>query len=417
MTSTVRAGAGRHRSVALFCMPETGHFQRLRSLISDLAKSGVAAHVFTHRRFAPQVERSGGVFIDLFSPYPIEAADNTSFPVPCRYVTYAAQFADAIVREVEKTAPSLVIHDSFAVIGRVIADRLRLPRVNICSGHNVTPGPFVDALARHPRAKPSPECIRAAAVLRDVHGIADASPFAYVASPSEDLNLYCEPPQFLEPEERAAFRPLAFYGSIPGPDAREPEDPARRSRFPAREPGLRKVYVSFGTVVWRWYPEEARRTLQVLSAAFARMRDVQVVMSLGGAPMADAMVKELLRPNVQVDSYVDQWRLLQEADAVVTHHGLNSSHEAIFHGVPMLSCPFFWDQPALATKCQSFGLAVPLAYPPRAPLDDQAVHDAMARLHERREGIAAALAQAKAWETAVIAERPAVLRLLHDLAG
>jgi len=412
-----RAGAGRRQSVALFCMPETGHFQRLRSLISDLARSGVAVHVFTHRRFAPQVERSGGVFVDLFSPYPLEAADDTSFPVPCRYVTYAATFADAIAGEVEKTAPSLVIHDSFAVIGRVIAARLRLPRVNICSGHNVTPGPFVEALARDPRVKPSPECIRAAMVLRDDHGIADASPFAYVASPSRELNIYCEPPQFLEPEERIAFKPLAFYGSIPDPDAREPEDPARRSRFPGHEPRLRKVYVSFGTVVWRWYPEEARRTLHTLAGAFARMRDVQVVISLGGAAMADDMVTALSRANVTVDAYVDQWRLLQEADAVVTHHGLNSTHEAIFHGVPMLSCPFFWDQPALSAKCQSFGLAVPLAYPPRAPLDDQAVHDAMAQLQQRRQGIEVALAQARAWETAVIAERPTVLRQMLALAG
>ncbi len=44
----------------------------------------------------------------------------------------------------------------------------------------------------------------------------------------------------------------------------------------------------------------------------------------------------------------------------VTHHGLKSTHEAIWQRVPMISYPFFGDQPALAALCQRLGLAVPL---------------------------------------------------------
>ena len=50
--------------------------------------------------------------------------------------------------------------------------------------------------------------------LRDEHGLADASPFSYVSGVSPDLNLYCEPPQFLQPDERRPFEPLAFIGSL-----------------------------------------------------------------------------------------------------------------------------------------------------------------------------------------------------------
>ena len=56
---------------------------------------------------------------------------------------------------------------------------------------------------------------------------------------------------------------------------------------------------------------------------------------------------------------MDQWAVLGETDLFVTHHGLNSTHEAIFNRVPMLSYPFFWDQPGLAAKCQAFGIARP----------------------------------------------------------
>ena len=58
------------RSVAFFCMPESGHFNRLQSLISGLTRRGIAAHVFTHRKFEPQSARAGGIFFDLFAKYP-----------------------------------------------------------------------------------------------------------------------------------------------------------------------------------------------------------------------------------------------------------------------------------------------------------------------------------------------------------
>ena len=100
-------------------MPEDGHFQRMRSLISGLADCGVDVHVLTHRKFMTHVEEAGGIFFDLFSRYPLELADDESFPVPSRFVTYAAAYAEQVRRDVERTGASLVIHDSFAVIGRV----------------------------------------------------------------------------------------------------------------------------------------------------------------------------------------------------------------------------------------------------------------------------------------------------------
>ncbi len=92
----------RQRSVVFFCMPEIGHFNRLKSLISGMNRRGIKAHVFTHRDFEPQVVRSGGIFFDLFSKYPLEQADDTSFPVPCRFVSYAATYTKQICHEVER---------------------------------------------------------------------------------------------------------------------------------------------------------------------------------------------------------------------------------------------------------------------------------------------------------------------------
>jgi UDP:flavonoid glycosyltransferase YjiC (YdhE family) len=410
-----RPPLSRRRSVAFICMPETGHFQRLQTLISGLHRSGIAAHVFTHRKFAQQVKHAGGVFFDLFSKYPLEQADDMSFPIPCRYVSFAAKYADQVRIEVEKTGASLLIHDTFAVIGRIVSELLGIPRINVCSGHNVAPARFLEILREDTRVRLSPECLLAVEILRDSYGVADASPFSYVSSLSPHLNIYCEPPEFLEKHERQIFEPLAFYGSLPSLEEMEHRVPGNQFRLGPHSAHALKVYISFGTVIWRYFTAEALRALTNLATVFAKTKNMRTIISLGGASISSKSLATLVHLNVSVESYVDQWTLLQEADAFVTHHGMNSTHEAIFHRVPMISYPFFWDQPALAKKCQQFGLSIPLADSPQGAFSEDDIRTALARLADERESMRAALSRAHEWEKAVIDNRSVVLQQVVDL--
>jgi len=404
------------RSVVVMCMPEIGHFRRLRPIIRGLSGRGLSVHVFTHRRFAVEVERAQGIFEDMFGPYPLEVADDASIPIPLRFVTYAARFAEGISRDVGAVAPSLLIHDTFTVIGRVVADRLGIPRVSICPGHNVAPERFAAILREDPRVRIAPACREAVEVLRAVYGMEDASPFCYVSSLSPTLNLYCEPPEFLQESERAPFAPIAFFGSIPAPE--DAPWPSVRSRVRANDEAWpRTVYIAFGTVIWRSWRAEALSALRVLATTLTRAGNLRTVIGLGGASIAADERAALDLPNVSVEPYVDQWQILQKADIFVTHHGLNSTHEAIFCGVPMISYPIFWDQPALAARCQQFGLAHPLCGVARGKVAETDVRAALEAVAARREQMHAALARAREWEMAVIEQRPAVLeqviRLLH----
>jgi UDP:flavonoid glycosyltransferase YjiC (YdhE family) len=399
-------------AIAFFCMREPGHFQRMRSLIAGVAGLGIPAHVFTHADFRGYVERAGGAFVDLFAKYP--PPDDVSQPVPCRHVSFAARHADAIREELRALGISLVVYDTFAVVGFVVARALGVPFVNVCAGHNVEPSRFVGILGKDPRVKVAPECHRAVETLRARFGIADASPFSYVTALSPHMNVYCEPPQFLDESERRPFEPLAFYGSLPSLE--EPYDPVEGA-VPLPDPfggAALKVYVSFGTIVWRYYALEALRALAAIADALGARADTRAVISLGGA---EVDTFPLLRPNVTVARYVDQRRILREADVYVTHQGLNSTHEAIFHGVPMLSYPFFWDQPDLARKCRRLGLAVPLAGEPRGSIGKADVEGALAALLGHREPMKRALLEARGWEEAVMANRSSVLRRIAGLAG
>lgn len=392
-------------------MPERGHLQRLLPLIAGLAERGRNVHVMTAGGYARDVEQAGGRFFDLFARYPIEAADATSIPVPSRYVSFAGTYAEAVTLEVGRLMPGLIVYDTFAVVAPLIGRRLGVPYVNMCAGHALRRSRMMAMLAEDPRVATSAACWKAVERLREVHAMAEASPFSYVDGVSPFLNVYCEPEPFLREEDRAELEPLVFQGSL-APNSRE-----TRVDAPMRDAGKRpRVYVSFGTVVWRYYAPEAVAALAVLTRTLGEI-GAEVVVSLGNHDLDPAMRTTLARSNLRVESYVDQWAVLADADLFVTHHGLNSTHEAIFHRVPMISYPFFWDQPALARRCQDLGLAVPLGGSPRAPIAEKAVLAAVERVTTERSAFVSRLSEARAWELATIAGRGAVIDRILALEG
>lgn len=103
------------------------------------------------------------------------------------------------------------------------------------------------------------------------------------------------------------------------------------------------------------------------------MDQVQAVIACGGD---DPAKNTVAGPNVTVLPFMDQWNALAQASVFITHHGLNSTHEAIWHQVPMISMPFFHDPPGLAR-----------------------------------------LAEARKWKAAVIRQRPAVIGRILELAA
>jgi MGT family glycosyltransferase len=399
-------------SAVVFAMPQRGHFNRMRPLISGLTAAGIPTYVFTDRQFREEVEGMGGRFADLFAGRPIESADATSIPVPCRYVSFAGYYANQVVREITPLRPGLIIHDTFAVIGVVVANHLGVPRVNVCSGHNFAPAPTEEALGL-PRVHVSEECWRAVRLLRDRHGLPDTTPFSFVSTMSHDLNVYCEPPEFLRAEERQVFEPIAFFGSLATQERDDPTIPA--SPFGDGAEHKLRVYASFGTVVWRYYEAEALSALEAFCEAVASMNDTVALVSLGGAASPERTAR-LARRNVRVENYVDQWNVLREASVFMTHHGLNSTHEAIVHETPMISYPFLSDQPGLARRCQELGLAVPLVEVLRGPVGSRDVRSALARVAAERDAMRVRLAEARHWEEETIRGRTAVIERIIDLA-
>lgn len=401
-------------TVVFFCMEGDGHLRRLLPVVAGLSSEGLRVCVFTETRYREEVAQAGGELMDLYAGGSLAEADSESIPSLCRYVSFAGLHAEAILAEVAALRPSLVVHDTFAVIGQIVARRMGLPRVTVCAGHNVTPASIPEFLADYEEVVVSDGCRRAVDSLRARGLLPDATPFSFATEPSPDLNLYCEPPQFLREDERAAFGPLAFLGSLsPRNLARQP---SATQPFGAAAAARRRLYVSLGTVIWRRYGTVGRMLLETVRAAVADMPDTVAIISLGNASPG-SWVKALEHPRVHVADYVDQWDVLSHADVFLTHQGLNSTHEAICQEVPMISYPIFWDQPALSQRCRELGLVTPLAAARRAPVAVGDIGAALATVAEERQRLGARLREAHAWELDVVAQRPNVIgRVLELLA-
>lgn len=165
--------------------------------VAGLCDAGCTVHFYADKAALAEIEHTGAHFVDLYTARPVDSADAISRPEPIRYVSFAGRYGDEVAREVAALAPRLVLHETFAVIGRVVAHHLRLPRVDVRAGHNLEPLRTLADLHQNVPIWVGAECRAALASLQTHHGMPDASPFSYFIDTNADLNLYPEPSQHL----------------------------------------------------------------------------------------------------------------------------------------------------------------------------------------------------------------------------
>jgi zeaxanthin glucosyltransferase len=138
------------------------------------------------------------------------------------------------------------------------------------------------------------------------------------------------------------------------PDCFHYVGPLRRARaavvpFPwERLDGRPIVYASLGTL------QNSREPLFRCFAEACRGLDVQLVLSHGGGltgPQAAA-----LPGNPLVVSYAPQEEVLARAQLTLTHAGLNTVLDSLSHGVPLVTLPITYEQPAIAQRVRWAGV-------------------------------------------------------------
>jgi len=132
------------------------------------------------------------------------------------------------------------------------------------------------------------------------------------------------------------------------------------------------VYVTFGTVAGT-VPHLAA----ALPAAVEALADLPARLLVTSGRGGGLQGTEGLPPNVHVEEFVPQRRVLDHAAAVVCHGGYGTVLGTLIAGVPLVVTPQFADQPYNAQRVAAVGAGIAL---PLGPPEPGALRDAVERI-------------------------------------
>jgi len=244
--------------------------------------------------------------------------------------------------------PDVVVADQYALAGAIAAHRQGLPWATLAT----QPLELTHAFAALPRVD---AWVRAqVALVCQEADIPDAG-FDPLFSPSVVI----------------AFTTTALSGEQPWPDHVALVGPAMREdpvgfAWDRLDPSRRKVLITVGTLATSMAGDFYQR-----AAAAVATLGVQAI--IVGPP-------ELLRDppaNVLVAPSVPMLSLLPHIDAVISHSGMNTVSEALWHGVPLVLAPIRHDQPVVAAQVVRAGAGIRVSFGRVGPAQ---LRDALARV-------------------------------------
>ena len=113
------------------------------------------------------------------------------------------------------------------------------------------------------------------------------------------------------------------------------------------------VYISMGSIL--------TKDVELYKLFFEACQDIpaQFVLSCGKDTDLDSL-GDLIPHHFIIEPYVPQLEVLQQADAFITHAGMNSTSEALYYDVPLVMIPLSSDQPIVAKRVEELGAGITL---------------------------------------------------------
>ena len=333
--------------IAWFCIPAHGHTNPTLGIVKELTTAGHQVFYFSFEKFRDKIEKVGAVFIGC-DGYDFEMEDKENADRVGKDKVFATELLvsstlaldEMTTEKVKEIKPDLVVSDSVAFWGKLVAMKHGLPYVS-----STTTLAFNKYSAKYMKESlwdvakmllAMPRINKQIRRLREkgypIKGILD------IVQNDNETNTIVYTSKYFQP---CADTFSGRYHFI-GPSIR----PITESYAKTSE---KTVYISMGTV--NQNREFYRNCISVLGKT-----DWQVIISMG----TNTEHFESLPKNIQVHESVDQMAVLSISDAFITHCGMNSASEGLYFQVPLVLFPQTPEQDAVAKRTEELGAGIRL---------------------------------------------------------
>ncbi len=320
--------------ILYFNIPAHGHVNPSLPVVRELVRRGETVVTYNTDEFRPLVEPTGAAF----RPYPPTALtaaeiagrlqDGNLARISALFLQVTEQLLPFALDELARERPDLILFDGVVLWGRMAAAQQGLPAAAtlttfILDGtREVRRGSraLLQALRWLPQV---PEILQARLRLTRAYGKAfpNVPPLFPVRG---GLNILFTARE-LQPPTHVVDQTFRFVGPAIDPAAAAEPLPFD---LPGRGP---LVYISLGTIHNRAEP--------FYRQCFEAFADYPARFVLSAGKETDLPALGEIPPNFVVRPSVPQLAVLAQADAFITHGGVNSIHEGLYFGVPLLLIP------------------------------------------------------------------------------
>lgn len=335
--------------IVFFCIPAHGHTNPTLNVVRALTERGHQVWYYSYAPFREKIKSAGANFLscdqyDMEQKLTPKQASRMGKDLALStgvLVDTTLALGNAVCGELEALQPDCIVYDSMAIWGKAFAQKLGIPCV--CS---TTTFAFNQHTAKLMKQS-LPDFLRILFSLPRINrrirslqleGYSFRSAMDILVNDNNIPTIVYTSPEF-QPYAETFSHNFAFVG----PSVR----PATDTIVKTRE---KLLYISMGTVDNRMLPLY-RRCIEAF-----RESDYQVILSVGHQLPLDSF--GTLPEHISILSSVDQIAVLQQADAFLTHCGMNSVSESLWFGVPLAMLPQTSEQWCVANRVNQLGAGI-----------------------------------------------------------
>ncbi|CAH2716456.1 Oleandomycin glycosyltransferase [Neobacillus rhizosphaerae] len=332
-----------------------GHVNPTIGVVQELISRGEEVVYFTIEAFRERIEKTGATVRTFDGQKFVKAFISGGRSYLLERINGLLRTADIVIpsvlEQIEGEHFDYIIHDSMFGCGYILAQILKLPAINSCTSFAQTKASF-DKMVEQLSKNIPPEIVKPindefqslTVMVKEKYDVGIHSPYEVFCNPAP-LTIVYTTSEF-QPFEEAFDQTYKFVG--PSISSRLTQENFDLTEIKGKSP----IYISLGTVF-----NQAIDFYKLCFKAFGNT-DHTVVMSIG----EKAQITDLgeIPKNFIVKNYVPQTEVLKYTKLFITHGGMNSTHEGLYYGVPLIVIPQSADQPIIAGQVTNIGAGIKL---------------------------------------------------------